>query len=98
MSWRQAPSLKRGRARRSRPIPRFKKPISVFEGATMKPAPFEYIRPSTVEEALLALRTHADGDAKLLAGGQSLVPMMNFRVLQPTVIIDINQLHDLAYI
>lgn len=64
----------------------------------MKPAPFEYIRPSTVEEALLALRTHADGDAKLLAGGQSLVPMMNFRVLQPAVIIDINRLHDLAYI
>ena len=64
----------------------------------MKPAPFEYIRPSTVEEALLALRTHADDDAKLLAGGQSLVPMMNFRVLQPAVIIDINRLHDLAYI
>jgi aerobic carbon-monoxide dehydrogenase medium subunit len=64
----------------------------------MKPAPFEYVRPSTVEEALLALRTHAGNDAKLLAGGQSLVPMMNFRVLQPAVIIDINRLHDLAYI
>lgn len=64
----------------------------------MKPAPFEYTRPSTVEDALLALRIHADGDAKLLAGGQSLVPMMNFRVLQPAVIIDINRLHDLAYI
>lgn len=64
----------------------------------MKPAPFEYIRPSTVEDALLALRLHADRDAKLLAGGQSLVPMMNFRVLQPAVIIDINRLPDLAYI
>jgi carbon-monoxide dehydrogenase medium subunit len=64
----------------------------------MKPAPFEYVRPSTVDEALLALRTHVNDDAKLLAGGQSLVPMMNFRVLQPAIIIDINRLDDLAYI
>lgn len=64
----------------------------------MKPAPFEYVRPSTLEEALLALRAHVNDDAKILAGGQSLVPMMNFRVLQPAVIIDINRLSDLTYV
>jgi carbon-monoxide dehydrogenase medium subunit len=64
----------------------------------MKPAPFEYIRPSTVAEALQSLRAHAEGDVKILAGGQSLIPMMNFRVVQPALIIDINRLHELAYI
>lgn len=64
----------------------------------MKPAPFEYVRPATVDEALQVLRAHLNDDAKLLAGGQSLVPMMNFRVLQPAIIIDINRLDDLAYI
>jgi carbon-monoxide dehydrogenase medium subunit len=64
----------------------------------MKPAPFEYIRPSTVAEALHSLRAHADDDVKVLAGGQSLIPMMNFRVVQPAIIIDINRLQDLAYI
>lgn len=63
----------------------------------MKPAAFEYHRPETVEEALALLAEHGD-EAKILAGGQSLVPTMNFRLAQPAVLIDINRLRDLAYI
>lgn len=64
----------------------------------MKPAPFEYVRPGTLVGALEALHTYRDVDAKVLAGGQSLVPMMNFRVVQPAILIDINRLIDLDYI
>ena len=63
----------------------------------MKPAPFEYFAPTTVEEALLHLAEHGY-DAKVLAGGQSLVPMMNFRLVQPSVLVDLNNIPDLAYI
>lgn len=54
----------------------------------MKPAPFVYYRPDNVEEAIALLAEHGD-DAKLLAGGQSLVPMMNFRLAQPAALIDL---------
>ncbi|MGI6854844.1 FAD binding domain-containing protein [Mesorhizobium sp. 1B3] len=64
----------------------------------MKPAPFDYLRPATKVEALQLLDTHRDGDAKILAGGQSLVPMMNFRMAQPSVLIDINRLSELAFV
>jgi carbon-monoxide dehydrogenase medium subunit len=57
----------------------------------MKPARFKYLRPASLEDALTALGEHAD-DAKLIAGGQSLVPMLNFRLLAPAVLIDINRL------
>lgn len=60
----------------------------------MKPAAFEYLRPSTLEEALTALASHGD-DARILAGGQSLVPMMNARLARPGVLVDINRLPDL---
>jgi aerobic carbon-monoxide dehydrogenase medium subunit len=63
----------------------------------MKPAPFEYLAPTTTEEALARLAEHGWA-AKVLAGGQSLVPMMNFRLAQPSVLIDINRIADLAYI
>lgn len=56
----------------------------------MKPAAFEYVRPESLNEALQALSRHAD-NAKILAGGQSLVPMMNLRMVHPAVIIDINR-------
>jgi aerobic carbon-monoxide dehydrogenase medium subunit len=56
----------------------------------MKPAPFMYAAPSTLVEALALLVTHGD-KAKLLAGGQSLVPMMNFRLARPEYIIDLNR-------
>lgn len=63
----------------------------------MKPAPFEYHAPNTIEEAL-SLLAHFGYDAKPLAGGQSLIPMMNFRLAQPTVLIDLNNIKDLSYI
>ena len=63
----------------------------------MKPAPFEYKVPNSLDEALTILRDHAD-EAKLLAGGQSLVPTMNFRVVQPSMLIDLNRIHELQYI
>ena len=55
----------------------------------MKPSSFELIRTSDLGEALRALRECQDRDAKLLAGGQSLIPMMNFRVAQPGALIDL---------
>jgi carbon-monoxide dehydrogenase medium subunit len=63
----------------------------------MKPAPFEYYAPTTVEEALSLLAEHGY-DAKVLAGGQSLIPMMNFRLVQPSVLVDLNNIPELAYI
>jgi CO/xanthine dehydrogenase FAD-binding subunit len=57
----------------------------------VKPAPFEYFRPDTVDEALSLLTEHG-WDAKLLAGGQSLVPAMNFRLAAPGVLIDLNRI------
>ncbi|MDH3600508.1 MAG: xanthine dehydrogenase family protein subunit M [Candidatus Tectomicrobia bacterium] len=63
----------------------------------MKPAPFFYATPSTVEEAIALLVEHGD-EAKLLAGGQSLVPMMNFRLVRPEYLIDLNRLEGLDYI
>ena len=63
----------------------------------MKPAPFEYHAPDSVEEALFILHNSGD-NAKLLAGGQSLVPAMNFRVVQPSALIDLNRVSEMAYI
>jgi carbon-monoxide dehydrogenase medium subunit len=63
----------------------------------MKPAPFEYYVPDSIEQALNLLRQHGDA-ARLLAGGQSLVPTMNFRVVQPKVLIDLNRVGELKYI
>jgi carbon-monoxide dehydrogenase medium subunit len=63
----------------------------------MKPAPFKYYAPRTVDEALGHLATHG-WDAKALAGGQSLVPMMNFRLAQPGVLVDLNRIAELFYI
>jgi aerobic carbon-monoxide dehydrogenase medium subunit len=63
----------------------------------MKPASFEYHAPQTIDEAVRLLQRH-DGDARVLAGGQSLIPMMNFRIAAPAVIIDLNRIPELAYI
>jgi aerobic carbon-monoxide dehydrogenase medium subunit len=63
----------------------------------MKPAPFEYHAPDSIEQALELMSEHGD-EAKILAGGQSLVPAMNFRVVQPAVLVDINRLPELGYI
>lgn len=63
----------------------------------MKPGEFEYFAPSMAEEALTYLGEHAD-EAKLLAGGQSLVPMMNFRLARPERLVDLNGVAGLSYI
>ena len=63
----------------------------------MKPAPFEYYAPDSLEQAVELFSQYA-GDAKILAGGQSLVPAMNFRVVQPSVLIDLNRVGELSYI
>jgi len=62
----------------------------------MKPAPFEYHRPETLDEAL-DLLAETGSDAKALAGGQSLVPAMNFRLARPAVLVDLNRVAALAY-
>ena len=62
----------------------------------MKPPPFRYHDPSTVGEAVELLGRLEN--AKLLAGGQSLMPMLNFRYVQPDHIIDLNRVEGLAYI
>jgi aerobic carbon-monoxide dehydrogenase medium subunit len=61
----------------------------------MKPAPFRYVAARTVEQALQLKAEHGD-EARFLAGGQSLVPTMNFRLTQPALVIDINPLSELA--
>ena len=63
----------------------------------MKPAKFEYHAPASVGEALAILERY-DGEARLLAGGQSLVPMMNFRLAQPRAIVDLNRIPELAFV
>jgi carbon-monoxide dehydrogenase medium subunit len=60
----------------------------------MKPAPFRYARPSSVAEAVAELAA-GGGEAKALAGGQSLVPLMNLRLARPAVIVDLNRLGEL---
>ena len=63
----------------------------------MKPAPFHYERPASLDEALQLLARHGD-DGKILAGGQSLIPVMNFRLAQPAVLIDVNRLGELDFV
>ncbi|MCI0647556.1 MAG: xanthine dehydrogenase family protein subunit M [Chloroflexi bacterium] len=63
----------------------------------MIPGEFDYYAPGTLAEAVALLREHGD-DAKLLAGGQSLIPAMRFRLAQPMVLIDLNRVDGLAYI
>ncbi|MBF9036111.1 hypothetical protein HKCCE2091_17835 [Rhodobacterales bacterium HKCCE2091] len=59
----------------------------------MKPAPFEYLRPASVDEACEALAS--DPDARVLAGGQTLVPMLAMRLSRPSILVDITRLADL---
>ena len=63
----------------------------------MKPAAFEYLYPVSAAEAVDLLERYGE-DAKIIAGGQSLVPMMNFRLARPEVLIDINRIKELDYI
>jgi carbon-monoxide dehydrogenase medium subunit len=63
----------------------------------MKPAPFDYLRAHTVAEAVEALKAAGD-DGKVIAGGQSLMPMINFRLVKPAILIDINNISGLSEI
>jgi aerobic carbon-monoxide dehydrogenase medium subunit len=63
----------------------------------MKPPAFDYYRATTVEEAI-ALLSRYGPDAKVLAGGQSLLPMMKFRLARPSVLVDLRWVRDLSYI
>ena len=63
----------------------------------MKPAKFEYHAPASIDEALTILARY-NGEARLLAGGQSLVPMMNFRLARPNAVVDLNRIEGLAYV
>ncbi|PYP37375.1 MAG: molybdopterin dehydrogenase [Gemmatimonadetes bacterium] len=63
----------------------------------MKPAAFEYFAPATVDQALALLAAHG-GEAKPLAGGQSLIPAMNFRLARPRALVDLNRIAELSYI
>lgn len=63
----------------------------------MIPAAFDYHSPQSLDEALSLLKQHG-GDAKILAGGQSLIPAMRFRLAVPAILIDINRLNDLRYV
>ena len=61
----------------------------------MKPAKFDYYRPATIDEAVAILERY-QGEARVLAGGQSLVPMMNFRLATPAAIVDLNRIPGLS--
>src|SRR5215469_6098597 len=63
----------------------------------MIPAAFEYLRPKTIPEAIGFLQQYGD-DAKILSGGQSLIPMMKFRLARPAYLVDINRISGLSYI
>jgi carbon-monoxide dehydrogenase medium subunit len=63
----------------------------------MKPAPFDYVAPASLAEALALKAQHGD-DAKFLAGGQSLIPAMNFRLATAALLVDLNRLGELDYV
>lgn len=63
----------------------------------MKPAPFEYAAPETLEEAVSLLEEN-EGDAKVLSGGQSLMPLLNMRLARPEVLVDLARIPDLDYV
>ena len=63
----------------------------------MKPARFEYVAPTTVDDAVAALAA-ANGEGKVLAGGQSLLPLLNFRMARPAVLVDLNGIKELSFI
>src|SRR5215470_17918488 len=66
-------------------------------GKAMIPPAFEYFRPATIPEAISLLEQHGE-DAKILSGGQSLIPMMKLRIARPAYLVDINRIAGLSYI
>src|SRR3954454_412579 len=68
-----------------------------LQASSMKLPPFEYACPATINEAIALLASH-NGEAKVLAGGQSLMPMMAFRIAQPSLLVDLRKLPGLKEI
>jgi carbon-monoxide dehydrogenase medium subunit len=63
----------------------------------VKPAPFEYVAPTSLDEAVAALAEHGE-DAKVLAGGQSLIPLLSLRLARPTALVDLNDVDELQHL
>ena len=63
----------------------------------MIPAPFDYVRATSIDEAITLVASHGD-DAKFLAGGHSLVPLMKLRLAQPAVLVDVGRIRELSYV
>jgi CO/xanthine dehydrogenase FAD-binding subunit len=72
--------------------------VTAAQEAPVKPPPFRYSSPTTVADAVALLVEHADDDPRVLAGGQSLVPLLNFRIAAPECLVDINGLAELSFI
>lgn len=72
-------------------------PAGRVPGSGMKPPDFEYVRPASTADAVAAL-AGANGEAKILAGGQSLVPLLNFRLAAPALLVDLNAVSGLAFL
>src|SRR5207344_3374682 len=66
-------------------------------GRFVKPPPFTYVAPESLDEAVSALAEHGE-DAKVLAGGQSLIPLLSLRLARPTALIDLNRVTELSSI
>ena len=70
---------------------------AAFRRSRMKPAAFDYVVPETIEAAVQALAA-ANGDGKVMAGGQSLMPLLNFRMTRPSVVVDLMRIPGLSSI
>src|SRR5216683_1384485 len=79
------------------PAPGYRQVLSVTRRTKMFPAAFDYRRANSVDEAMALLQQHG-GEARILAGGQSLIPAMRFRLARPAVLVDINGIADLDYV
>src|SRR5206468_7200521 len=62
----------------------------------MKPPPFDYAAPATLDEAVGLLTEHAEAEPRVLAGGQSLIPLMNFRLAKPGFLVDLRNVTGLT--
>src|ERR1700726_4051077 len=79
------------------PVSQARQPGPSARGAQVKPAPFAYHRAHSVAEAVALLAGLGD-EAKILAGGLSLVPMMNFRLARPAALVDVSRIGGLSYL
>src|SRR5512132_1553182 len=95
------PEIRDERTRATEPRTVWARPPTPRSGraapAPMKPPKFDYHAPASIAEAV-ALLARYGGDAKVLAGGQSLMPMLNFRLARPAALVDVNRIAALAYI